>query len=337
MSTDALSEVLHGVRLQGAIFFTVDCSSPWVAEAPRSSTVVDRVLPGAEHMFEYHVVRRGSCWAGIPGEPAVQVSEGDIIVFAQGDPHVLASSPDLRGRVQMELYEHPKNGQLPISLSINCGGADRANLVCGFIGFDARPFNPLLATLPRLIHVQKKRFADVAWVEHLVTRALSESSAHSAGTESVLARVSELLFIEVLRYHLATMPQETNGWLAGLRDEVTGRALRVLHDRPGDPWTLETLAKEVGHSRSALAERFHRVVGAPPMQYLARWRMQLAASMLSGTTASLAEIADRVGYGSEAALSRAFKRLVGVAPTSWRECAEARVAALPRADHATES
>jgi AraC-like DNA-binding protein len=140
------------------------------------------------------------------------------------------------------------------------------------------------------------------------------------------------MFIEVVRRHLASLPSDTTGWLAGLRDEVIGRSLSALHDRPAQAWSLEELAKEVGLSRSMLAERFHHYVGVPPMQYLARWRMQLAASLLSGTNTNMAEIAERVGYGSEAALSRAFKRLVGVAPSAWREGARPELAYLESAE-----
>jgi AraC-like DNA-binding protein len=173
--------------------------------------------------------------------------------------------------------------------------------------------------LPRVLHVQQKSAEDSVLLEHLIRVAVVESSARKAGSETMLSRLSELLFIEVVRTYCATLPIETKGWLAGLRDEMIGRTLSVLHDRPAEAWSLEDLAKEVGLSRSVLAERFHAYVGTPPMQYLARWRMQLAASALSGTNQTLAEVAERVGYGSETALSRAFKRLVGVTPSAWRE------------------
>jgi AraC-like DNA-binding protein len=319
MSTDVLSEVLRAVRLTGAVFFTVEGSAPWVAETPRASTIAPHVMPGAEHVIEYHVVTRGACWGGLLDEPPVRMLEGDIIVFPQGDAHVMSSAPGLRAEPDLSRFHYPTNSQLPIAVSFNESGPDRAELVCGFLGCDARPFNPLLTTLPRLIHVQKQHSGADGLVEQLVRVGVIESAARRAGSETMLARLSELLFIEVVRRHLASLPNETTGWLAGLRDDVIGRSLSALHDRPAQPWSLEDLAKEVGLSRSMLAERFHHYVGVPPMQYLARWRMQLTASLLSGTTLNLSEVADRVGYGSEAALSRAFKRLVGVAPSAWRE------------------
>jgi AraC-like DNA-binding protein len=324
MSADVLSEVLRAVRLTGAVFFNIEGSAPWVAEAPSAAVVAPLVLPGAEHVIEYHAVVSGTCWAGIAGEPQVHLEEGDIIVFPQGDAHTISSAPGMRGRVEVDMYRHPEGGQLPVAVTFDNSGSERAHIVCGFIGCDAGPFNPLLATLPRVIHVQKKLAVESVWVAHLIHVAVHESEAKKAGGETMLARLSELMFIEVVRYYLSTLPSDTTSWLAGLRDEVTGRALSALHDRPAHDWSLEELAREVGLSRSVLAERFHHYVGVPPMNYLARWRMQLAATLLSGTNLSLAEVAERVGYGSEAALSRAFKRLVGVAPSAWREGGDAR-------------
>jgi transcriptional regulator GlxA family with amidase domain len=189
--------------------------------------------------------------------------------------------------------------------------------LCGFLGCDARPFNPLLAALPRILHLPRRGPDDEVLVS-LVRRAVAESTARRAGSQAVLARMSELLFLEVVRRHLADLPPNQKGWLAGLRDHSVGRAIALLHQRPAEEWSLDSLAQAVGVSRSVLAERFGELVGVPPMQYLAHWRMQLCANLLATTALGLAEIAARVGYGSEAALSRAYKRLVGVAPADWR-------------------
>jgi AraC-like DNA-binding protein len=320
MSSDVLSEVLRAVRLTGAVFFKFEGSAPWVAEAPPAKLVAPYVMPGSEHVIEYHVVTKGSCYGYLLDGPAVQLEAGDIIVFPQGDSHVMASAPGLRGSGdEIKFFQHSVGGQLPLFVSLSAPAPDPDQIICGFLGCDAQPFNPLLSTLPRVIHIPRKLAAEGASLEHLIDIALKESHSFSPGSQSMLARLSELLFIEVVRRYLATLPSETAGWLAGLRDEVVGRSLSVLHDRPTHPWSLEELAREVGASRSLLAERFHHFVGVPPMQYLARWRMQLAASLLAGTNHGMAQIAERVGYGSEAALSRAFKRLVGVAPSAWRE------------------
>lgn len=322
--SDTLSEVLRAVRLTGAVFFTVDGKGPWVTETPAGSDIAARVVPGSEHVIDYHVIASGACWGGIVGEPAIRLEAGDVIVFPQGDSHVMSSAPGMRGVVSLETYTRPET-QLPIAISRDGGGSEHAQVICGFLGCDARPFNPLLATLPRTIHV-RPRAADDGVIAQFVKLALSESTTRRAGGECVLARLSELLFVEVVRRHLATLPPEHKGWLAGLRDEQIGRAIEKIHDRPAHPWTLEALAHEVGMSRSGLAERFAHFVGVPPMAYLIQWRMQLAATLLSSTAMGLAEVAERVGYGSEAALSRAFKRLAGVAPALWRQGKRAAIA-----------
>jgi len=327
MSTDTLSEVLRAVRLTGAVFLAVDASAPWVAEAPPARDIGPHIMPGVEHVIEYHVITAGSCWGGIIDDPPVRLETGDIIVFPQGDAHVLSSSPGMRRLPDNDWLQHARAGRLPLALRMEGGGTERAELICGFLGCDARPFNPLLTTLPRVIHVPR-RAADDGLLEQFVKLALSESTTRRPGGECVLARLSELLFVEVVRRYLSTLPPENVGWLAGLRDDNVGRALGKLHDRPAYGWSLAELAREVGMSRSMLAERFAHFVGVPPMQYLAQWRMQLAATLLSGTSLNLSEIAERVGYGSETALSHAYKRWVGVAPAEWRRD---RRAIVPRA------
>ncbi|MDB4975889.1 MAG: helix-turn-helix-domain containing protein AraC type [Myxococcaceae bacterium] len=316
MSTDALSEVLHAVRLTGAIFFDIDATSPWVAEAPAAREIAAGTMPGAGHVIEYHVVTAGACWAGLIDEPAIQLVAGEVVVFPQGDPHVVSSEPGMRGDPYLDLHRRPIGRQLPVLVNVGGGGSERTQIICGFLGCDARPFNPLLATLPRIMHV---RACAGGVREQLVQLALMESKQRRAGSECTLARLSELLFIEVVREYLAELPPDSASWLGGLRDPLIGRVLVLLHDRPAHPWSLDELARLVGASRSVLAERFAHFAGMPPMQYLAYWRMQLAAGLLSSGSASVAEIAAQVGYGSEAAFSRAYKRLVGVAPASWRQ------------------
>jgi len=318
MSTDTLSEVLRAVRLTGAVFFSVDASAPWVAETPSGREIGPHIMPGVEHVIEYHVLTTGSCWAGIVDEAPVRLDPGDVIVFPQGDSHVMSSAPGMRGgAADVELLDQARADRLPISIKKDGGGPERAQLVCGFLGCDARPFNPLLDALPRVLHVRGGA-SEEGVIGQFVKLALAESTARRAGGEAILARLSELLFVEIVRRHLSALPLDNVSWLAGLRDENIGRVLSRLHARPTHDWSLDELAKEVGMSRSVLAERFTHFVGVPPMQYLAQWRMQLAATLLSGTSQNLAEIAERVGYGSEAALSRAFKRWVGMAPAEWR-------------------
>ena len=318
---DTLSDVLRAIRLNGAVFFAIEASAPWVAEAPAAAEVGPHIMPGVEHVIEYHVVTSGSCWGGIVDEPAIRLEAGDVIVFPQGDPHVISSGPGMRGRPSFDVIRSVLQGRVPVSLSIQGGGPERAQLVCGFLGCDARPFNPLLATLPRVIHLRADANNEV--MRHLLDMAVAESAVARAGGDCVLSRLSELLFVEVVRRYVAQLPPEGVGWFAGLRDPNIGLALQRLHQRPAHNWSLEELGKECGLSRSVLAERFAHLVGVPPIQYLAQWRIQLAASLLRSGKSSIAEIADRVGYGSEAALSRAFKRQVGVAPALYRRAESA--------------
>jgi len=325
--SDTLSEVLRAVRLTGAVFFAIDASEPWVTEAPPAAAVAPHIMPGVEHVIEYHVITAGSCWGGLPGEPAIRLEAGDVIVFPQGDPHVISSAPGMRAELDLTLHRRAAHSQLPIAITIDGGGATRTRVICGYLGCDARPFNPLLASLPRVLHLRGTGESGSV-LRLLVELAVTESSAPKAGTDCILSRLSELLFIEVVRRYVAALPGENVGWFAGLRDEQIGRALQKLHQRPAHPWSLEELARDVGMSRSMLAERFTHFVGVPPIQYLAQWRIQLAAVQLRSNNSGLAEIAERVGYGSEAALSRAFKRWVGVAPAQYRRAGNDSLSAL---------
>lgn len=318
MSVDTLSEVLRAVRLTGAVFFAVDATAPWVAEAPAARELGPHILPGSDHVIEFHVVASGTCWGGVVGEAPCKLDTGDVIVFPQGDAHVMSSAPGMRGIPDHVSARRARAGRLPLAIHMNGGGSERADVICGFLGCDTRPFNPLLSAMPRTIHLSH-RDSDNGLIEPFVKFALSESSSPRPGGDCVLARLAELLFVEVVRRHLSTLSPDQRGWLAGLRDEAIGRALAKLHGRPAHDWSLEELAREIGMSRSVLAERFAQFVGVPPMQYLAEWRMQLASNLLASTSLGLSEIAERVGYGSETALSRAYKRRVGVAPADFRK------------------
>jgi AraC-like DNA-binding protein len=313
--TDTLSDVLRTVRLSGAVFFSIDASSPWVAEAPPARELGPLIMPSFEHVIEYHIIASGSCWGGVLGDDAIKLDAGDIIVFPQGDAHVLTSTPGMRGGPDVEAATRASRGRVPVSISLNGGGKDQVHVICGFLGCDARPLHPLLATLPRVIHVPGR---ERPMLRRLGELALAESNEPKPGSETALARLSELLFVEVVRGYVAALPSDGIGWISGLRDAHVGRALQKIHERPAHPWTLDALSKEAGTSRSVLVERFTHFVGVPPIRYVSDWRIQLAASLLRGGSSGLAEIAKTVGYGSETALSRAFKRSVGVAPAAYR-------------------
>ncbi|HJZ78432.1 MAG TPA: AraC family transcriptional regulator [Vicinamibacterales bacterium] len=313
---DALSDVLRAVRLTGAVFFDIDASEPWVAETPPGESIVSRIFPDADHLIPYHVITRHGCWGGLVGEAPMQLSRGDVIVFPHGDAHVLSSAPGMRGEPDLTLYRQPTDGQLPFTMSMGAAAGDGARLVCGYLACDAGPFNPLLTALPPVIRVSDRAGGAIAT---FVSLAITESNAPRIGGEAILGRLSELMFVDVVRRYLETLPPERMSWLAALREPSVGRALTALHRSPARPWTLDLLAREVGLSRSTLAERFAEFVGQPPMQYLTNWRMQLAANLLMTGMDNVAMVAHRVGYESEAAFSRAFKRIVGVPPSSWRK------------------
>jgi AraC-like DNA-binding protein len=314
---DVLSDVLRSVRLTGAVYFDFELSSPWVAEAPPSREIAAIVMPGAQRVIEYHLIARGACWGYAVGEPPIRLNEGDLIVFPQGDPHVLSSAPDMRASPDMSLFVRPTT-PLPLVYERGGGGPERTRIVCCFLGCDERPFNPLLTALPRTIHLSGMGGeAASGWLAMLLNIAVRESGSARAGRDNILARMSELMFVEAIRRYLETLPPADTGWLAGLRDPVVGQALAALHGEPAAAWTVESLARAVGVSRSVLADRFTEMVGQPPMQYLALWRMQLASRLLLEGE-PVAEVAAAVAYESEAAFSRAFKKLVGEAPGTWR-------------------
>lgn len=323
MAADALSDVLRTVRLTGATFFDVVAGEPWVAEQPTREMVLPKILPGAEHLISYHVVTHGHCYAAmIDGEP-ISLAEGEVVVFTKGDPHVMSSSPGMRADpVAPDALNGIDASQLPFFVNHTRGGPTTAKLVCGFLACDARPFNPLLDNLPPVIKAGRAEGTDTSWLGEFIRLAMAESSAKRAGGESVLAKVSELMFIEVVRQYVEALPPGQIGWLAGLRDPFVGKALSLLHGSATRTWTIEELARDVGLSRSVLAERFVDLVGMPPMHYLANWRMQIAAGLLSNGT-NIANVANETGYGSEAAFSRAFKKMVGMPPSAWRRRGEA--------------
>jgi AraC-like DNA-binding protein len=315
---DPLSDVLRAVRLDGAYFYTVEASEPWSVEIVAAKDLTPRVLPGAEHLISYHILTAGRCWGGLVGEPPVALEPGDVIVFPHGDAHAMSSAPGLRtkgGPVGVPPARHPG------TVTLGDGGRIAAMFVCGFLGCDRRPFNPLLSTLPRRLHLPG---LSSGWRESFARQVVEECRARRAGADSVLTRLAELMFVEVLRRYIEALAPGQRGWLAGLRDEAVGRGLGLLHGDPAHPWTLDELADGVAMSRSAFADRFTALVGQPPMQYLAQWRMQIAAGRLTSGNAKVSTIAEEVGYESEEAFSRAFKRLMGVPPGAWRRAAVSR-------------
>lgn len=319
MTADALSDVLKTVRLTGATFFNVVAKAPWVAEQPPRDLILPKILPGAAHLISYHVVTEGRCFANVIGQDPIELEAGDVIVLTRGDPHVLSSHPGMRANPAAPgALDAAAASQLPIFVNYGDDGPISAKFVCGFLACDAQPFNPLLDNLPPLIKARDTKGNGDSWLGQFISLATVESAEKRAGSASILAKLSELMFIEVVRRYLEALPPEQAGWLAGLRDPFVGKALSLMHGSPACNWTIEELAREAGLSRSVLAERFTDVVGMPPMHYLAKWRMQIASGLLSSGRANIANVAAETGYLSEAAFSRAFKKMVGMPPSVWR-------------------
>jgi len=309
---DPLSDVLRAVRLTGAYFYLSAGRDPWSVYASPARDLVPHVLPEAQHLISYHVLVTGSCWGAVDGEDPVHLSPGDVIMFPHGDAYRMASKNG--GSLTPSPYTTAPR-RYPETAYLGPDGERETTFVCGFLGCDVRPFNPLLASLPRLIHCPG---AASGWLSEFPKRAVAESRTTTAGSETMLTRMAELMFIDVIRHHIESLPEQNSGWLAGLRDAVVGPALTCLHSRPAHPWTLAELAREISTSRTVLASRFSSLVGVSPMTYLTRWRLQLASEQLARGSAKVAAIGAQVGYDSEAAFSRAFKRETGVSPAAWR-------------------
>lgn len=333
MSRDTLSDLLRAVRVRGAVFYYVSCSDKWSAEAPPASEIAEAVMPGSEHVIEYHMIAKGDGWAAVDGEPPVKLGAGDVVMFPHGDRHVLSSAPGIEPlRRSAEWVFSTRGLPKPMPIAYHHGvvepGApipvDEADTiaVCGFLGCDLRPFNPLISALPRILHLPARQAS--GWAQRVIEQAVVESSDARPGGDAVLERLAEMMFVDAARRYLDNLPEGTKGWLAGLRDRFVGKALELMHERPDHDWSVDDIAREVGLSRSALHERFVQYLGYPPMHYLANWRIQLGSRLLRESNRTVATVALDVGYESEAAFSRAFKRMVGVSPAAWRKAQAGR-------------
>lgn len=328
MSHDPLSDVLRSVRLRGAVFYYVSFGGDeWVAETPASAALASALMPGADHVLAYHLMARGEGWAATDGQPPVRMATGDIVMFPRGDRHVISSAPGLSAKEDNSDWRYTtRDDPKPIAVAYHRGvlrpgapgPADDAGsvVVCGFVACDMKPFNPLINALPHLLHLRAGELGP--WTVQLLDDAVSESRAHRPGSAAVLERASEFVFVDAARRYLDTLPPGADGWLGALRDRHVGQAIALLHERPAEAWSVDELGRQVGLSRSALHERFMELTGQAPMHYLTNWRMQLGAGLLRSGRFKVAAVAQEVGYESEAAFSRAFKRLVGQPPAAWR-------------------
>jgi AraC-like DNA-binding protein len=314
---DALSDVLRVAHLTGGVFLHAEFFAPWCIATRLSPEHCAPLLASASHLIVYHYVVEGDLRIRIEGEDGdgVVIGAGEVVLLPRNDLHLMGSDLSLPPVPGRDIIQPPKDGGL---FSIRHGGAGRrTRMVCGFLGY-ASEGNPVISSLPPLLNLKLEQGGAAEWIRSTFQYAAQEVSSSRPGSETVLAKVSELLFVETVRRYAEALPEGRTGWFAGLREPHVARALALMHRDITRRWTVDDLGRETGLSRSALAERFVRLIGAPPMQYLASWRMQVAAQDLRNTTMSLAQVAKAVGYDTEASFSRAFKKAFGVAPATWR-------------------
>jgi AraC-like DNA-binding protein len=312
---DALSEVLRVVRLTSAVFFHARFTAPWCFNSPTAASVAQTLHPGAEQLVVFHMLSEGQCTVDVAGLLPVQLKAGDVVVFPQGHAHVMYSEAGVPAAAPADLQAILR--RRPRLLQYGGGGA-ATRFVCGYMVCDPRLARSIFAALPPIVVVSLRQDERQDWLEQSVQYAVAEAASPRPGGEGVLSRLSEVLFVETLRRYINRLPPEQVGWLAGLRDRVVGKALSLMHERPSHDWTLESLAREAGASRSVLAERFSHFVSQSPMGYLTRWRMALAANLLRNSSLSMVRIAEDVGYHTDTAFSRAFRREFGIPPATWR-------------------
>jgi AraC-like DNA-binding protein len=318
---DALSEVLKIVKLRGALFFNAEFSAPWCVASSQSSQVAPLLCPGAGHVIIYHYLANGRAYAELRGGSRRDLGPGDVVIFPHGDAHMLGNGV---GRPVDALAAFAKNLSNGLKVARYGGGGELTKFVCGYMACDPSLSEVLLAALPPMFVVNIANDSAGQWLANSIQFSVREAGGRGAGSDVVVAKLSEVLFVETLRRFIQDLPDQQKGWLAGARDPVVGEALTLLHKNPAHPWTVANLAHQVGISRTRFAERFRYFLGEPPMAYLARWRLKLAAEILASSTANVGEIAAQVGYASEAAFNRVFKREFGCPPAQFRRSRNVR-------------
>jgi AraC-like DNA-binding protein len=321
---DAFSEILSGVKLNGAVFFNAEFSAPWGISVPASKQIAGRFVPGAAHSLLYHLVVDGNAVVEIADGESLELKSGDIVIFPNGDAHHMSSKGAKRPFPNYGINDKIEARDLsPLHAG---GGGETSRFVCGYMTCDPHLSRPILSGLPPVFKVNIGTDRSGQWLESSILHLVDEAVSGRVGSEAMLAKLSEALFVDTLRRYVAGLPEQNKGWLTGARDPIVGKSLGLMHRRVAHPWTIASLADEVGISRSALVQRFTRYLSEPPMAYLTRWRLQLAARSLEKTSRGVAEIAADVGYESEAAFNRAFKREFGRPPGQYRSDQKAHLA-----------
>jgi AraC-like DNA-binding protein len=324
---DALSAALNSVRMTGAIFFNAICTAPWGFAVPPLKLVAHALAPGTERLVSYHLVTEGKAVVGFDDGEEVSVMAGDIVIIPHGEAHTIKNGFPPRLIETGESLGEYLAGTLS-TMRVGSGG-EVTHFVCGYFGCDRHADRLFLAGLPQMIKLNIRGDAAGEWLETSIRHLVCEADSKRPGTTVLLSKMAEALFIETLRRYMERLPPEQVGWLAGARDPIVGAALALMHGSPCHPWTVRDLASEVGTSRSVLTERFARFLDESPLAYLARWRLQLAARRLQTTRNTVLQVASDVGYESEAAFNRAFKREYGLPPAQYRRAFATPAAALP--------
>lgn len=315
MAVDLLSNVLGSIRLSGAMFLRGDYSAPWALDSPESQDLSNLLAPEAERLILFHIIRKGRAWVSAK-TARVEAEAGDLVILPHADRHLMGSLPDSPKPIPIAdlLPPTPWHG---IPVCRFDGGGEETGVVCGYLTCDELIFNSFLKSLPPLMCIRPPSGSAAELFNACVNFALDENKEARMGRVPLSSRVPEMLLIEALRLYSSTT-DSTSGWLAAAKDPVLRRALEKVHGDPGKAWTVAELASAAHASATVLTERFNSILGKTPTRYLTELRMQLAADALARTSNKIATIAESIGYGSEEAFSRAFKKHVGLAPASWR-------------------
>lgn len=329
---DALSELLRVVKLSGALFFDAQCAAPWCVRSPSSRVFGRYVSTPDSHVIEFHLIAEGRAYVRV-GTETTPLSAGDIVMIPHGDVHYMGNgfvAEPIDGEADLAFLQ---SGELKVSRL--GGGGEETRLICGYLACEERLIRPVLAGLPRVLRVNVREDSYGELLENMIRQTVVQLTSGAPGSGVIVARLAEVLFAEVLRRHVLRQPPGRAGWLAGAADPAIGTVLACLHKEPARSWTLDDLAQEAGLSRSVLTDRFSRCLGQGPMAYLTDWRLELAAESLRTTSRSVLQIAGDVGYESEAAFNRAFKRRFEEPPAryrkAWREGRRDREAVHPDA------
>ena len=317
---DPLSDIFRSLRLSGGVFLDARFTAPWCVTAQLTPEDCRAFLPKPASLIAYHVVTAGEMLVSVGDAAPIRVRAGEIALLPRNDRHEMASAPGIGPVTAGDLIQPPVNGGLA-RIEHGQGGAE-TRMVCGFLASEDQ-VNPLLGTLPHILTLDVRKAASRPWIEASVRFAADALASGQPAGSDVLSRLSELLLVEAVRHYAASLAGDDTGWVKGLADPQIGRALALIHRNAAEPWSAETLGRKAGLSRSAFVDRFRALVGVPPIRYLTRWRLQTARLQLRESRKSVSQLAHAVGYESEEAFSRAFKREFGLSPARWREQSQA--------------